>query len=183
MDTVTLQTTVPVLDHGSVRLVSYSGLDNDTIDADLTVFTFDVKAPIFVLAQWSDILVPQYKVSEHWYTPELLQISTRPAVEGFAGVVSPVSVIQSVISMQSRQAHEVYDVLVKKGCPAELARGVLPLNTYCYAYYSTNASSLVTFLRNALLSSKGVSHERSAYAEAILSIVRDLSPRWVSDFT
>ena len=165
---------VTVLDYGLVRLVGHTRPASVPFDLD-HVFTFEVKAPLSVLAQW--LPTSALDLSSHRYIPEMTNISEGVVSDAFTGEPALASVIQSVINMQTRQALEVYEVLLKKGCPVDLAKLVLPLSTYGYSTYTSTLHSLIEFFE--LATSLPALSEKRLYAAAILSIVKSLAPELV----
>jgi thymidylate synthase (FAD) len=179
-------------DEGSDRkLINYLMKNRHTTPFESVQFTFEVKAPIFVFRQWHrhrtfsyNELSARYKeLPAEYYVAELDQITTQSTDNKQMRTDeqhSMAATIREVIRTQSRQAHEVYHVLIKKGCPRELARSVLPVNTYSHMFCSVNLHNLFGFLRLRLHSH--AQYEIRVYAEAMLKLIEPFVPVAVAAF-
>lgn len=129
------------------------------------VFTFDVKAPLFVARQWFRHRIGsfneeslRYCIAERdFYIPDDLSETARTAWKA-----------------QNYQQFDYYDWWIKQGMPKEQARAILPVGIYTKFYWTVNGSSLINFLR--LRMDKKAQFEIRQYANAILHLVRDVAP-------
>lgn len=125
---------------------------------------FEVKAPIFVVRQWfrhrtANILEKsgRYSILEpEFYIPEVDYI------------------IRSKIMDTCEHARYVYEKLINNGTKAELARIVLPLNTYTEFIWKIDLRNLFHFLD--MRNTRHAQFEIRKYAEAILSILNEEFP-------
>jgi thymidylate synthase (FAD) len=119
-----------------------------------SVFTFHVKAPIFVVRQWQRHRIATYneksgrfvKMGHSLYLPEGDAIRKRE--EGmYIPFNSPhlESEILSLIVESYNKSFITYERLLDMGVARELARIVLPLGTYTTFYFTINARSLMNF--------------------------------------
>jgi len=123
-----------------------------------SVFTFYVKAPIFVwrehmrhrIASYNEesgryrILEPEFYIPDN--QRKLLQIG-KPG----AYIFEPGSEEQTAITMVNyrkacKESYMAYDEMVRHGVAREVARGVLPVTIYSSAYVTINSRSLMNFL-------------------------------------
>ncbi len=158
---------INVLNHGSVRLVEHMGSDLSVVrsarvsynadwrggdDAKLigyliknrhtspfesVVFTFEVKAPIFVFRQWhrhrtwsfNEVSARYSELPEEYYIPEVSQITTQSASNKQMRtdeIHEDAEMYQNLISLSCDHSFKVYKEMLTAGIPRELARGVLP---------------------------------------------------------
>ncbi len=215
---------IPVLDHGFVRLVDHMGSDlsiaraarvsyeaawragEDTgSDAKLirylwkhqhstpfeaVTFTFEVKAPIFVLRQWHrhrtwsyNELSGRYReLPEEAYVPDPALIGQQSASSKQARDV----VAQSAATLAEREtqatamrqshaaAFQTYRDLLEAGWPREIARSVLPVATYSHMFATVDLLNLLRFL--TLRCDPHAQYEIRVYADAMLRLIRDVVP-------
>jgi len=72
------------------------------------------------------------------------------------------------------EAYEDYKRLISFGIAKEMARMILPVNTYTEYYWTVNARSLMNFL--SLRCGEDAQWEIRQYAEAIRDIFKDIMP-------
>ena len=173
------------------KLIRYLLANKHTSPFEAVTFTFDVKAPIFVFRQWhrhrtwsfNEVSARYAELPEEFYVPALEQITT-----------------QSVSNKQMRtaQQHEhakdwsmlirahcegsfgLYRSMLADGVPRELARGVLPVNTYSHMFATVDMHNLFHFLRLRLHAH--AQYEIRVYAEAMLSLIEPVAPVAVEAF-
>lgn len=179
-------------DEGSdKRLINYLMRNRHTTPFESVTLTFEVKAPIFVFRQWhrhrtfsyNEVSARYTSLPAEYYVPEVDQITTQSTSnkQMRTDEQHPIaSAMQELIRTQSRQAHEVYHVLIKKGCPRELARSVLPVNTYSHMFATVNLHNLFAFIRLRIHSH--AQYEIRVYAEAMLKLVEPIVPVAVAAF-
>ena len=76
--------------------------------------------------------------------------------------------IQQLIKVQNASAFDIYNELLEKGCPRELARSVLPVSTYSHMFATMNLHNLFRFLAERL--HPHAQYEIRVYAEAMLEL-------------
>ncbi len=215
---------IPVLDHGFVRLVDHMGSDlsiaraarvsyeaawrageDSGSDAKLirylwkhqhstpfeaVTFTFEVKAPIFVLRQWHrhrtwsyNELSGRYReLPEEAYVPDPALIGQQSASSKQARDL----VAQSAATLAEREtqvaamrqshaaAFQTYRDLLEAGWPREIARSVLPVATYSHMFATVDLLNLLRFL--TLRCDPHAQYEIRVYADAMLRLIRDVVP-------
>ena len=82
--------------------------------------------------------------------------------------------IQDAIIKSCENAFSEYRAMLREGCPRELARGVLPLNTFTKFFFTMDLHNLAHFLHLRL--SDHAQYEIRVYAEAILKLITPLVP-------
>lgn len=98
------------------------------------VFTFRVKAPLFVIAQWK-----RHRIAS-WNQESFRYSNAKP--EFYVPVDDP----GQHIEYESQAAYAVYELLRGRGYPKEKARMVLPQNMYSEFLWTINVRSLMNFL-------------------------------------
>jgi thymidylate synthase (FAD) len=88
--------------------------------------------------------------------------------------------IQDDIKFYCTQVHKAYKSLLEQGCPRELARGVLPMNTYTHFFGTVNLHNLFHFIKLRL--HEHAQYEIRVYAQALLDLIRSVVPVSVAAF-
>ena len=174
-----------------IKLLDYLIKNKHTSPFESCVFTFEVKAPIFVLRQWhrhrtwsfNEISARYAQLPEEYYVPELEQITTQSASNKQMRTDEQhlnATAIRTVISETNRTAFEEYHWLIEQGCPRELARSVLPVGTYSHMFATVDLHNLMHFLKLRLHSHS--QYEIRVYAEAMLKLIEPIVPHSVAAF-
>lgn len=167
------------------KLIDYLVRNRHTSPFECVQFTFEVKAPIFVFRQWhrhrtqsiNEISARYSELPEEYYIPELSQITTQSASnkQMRTDVEHPQSAaIQDLISRQCQMSFSAYRSLIDMGTPRELARGVLPVNTYSKMFTTMNLHNLAHFLKLRL--HEHSQYEIRVYAQAMLELIEPIVP-------
>ena len=167
------------------KLIDYLVRNHHTSPLECVQFTFEVKAPIFVFRQWhrhrtwsfNEVSARYSELPEEFYVPEASQITTQSASnkQMRTDVEHPRSIaLQTVIRQACEQAFRAYHVMLKEGCPRELARGVLPVNTFSHMFATVDLHNLAHFLRLRL--HKHSQYEIRVYAQAMLELIEPIVP-------
>jgi thymidylate synthase (FAD) len=154
-------------------------------------FTFEVKAPIFVFRQWhrhrtwsyNEMSARYTELPDEFYVPEPCQITTQSKSnkQSRTDEQHPHALrIAGDIAVTCEAAFAVYKKMMDQGCPRELARGVLPLNTYSRMFATVNLHNLFHFLKLRL--HEHAQYEIRVYAEAMLQLIEEYVPVSVSAF-
>lgn len=173
------------------KLINYLVKNRHTSPFESVTFTFEVKAPIFVLRQWmrhrvwsfNEISARYSVLPEEFYTPELDQITTQSTSNKQMRtdeVSANAGFIRDHIQMHSGSAFHTYRLLIEKGCPRELARTVLPVGTYSHMFANVNLLNLMKFLQLRL--HEHAQYEIRVYAEAMLELITPIVPVAVAAF-
>lgn len=153
------------------------------------VFTFHVKAPLFVTRQWFRHRIGSFNEisqrytevkEEEFYVPDNVRANIsedrQKSVE-----VEDTALLQSIkesIQKACEESYKVYKELLNKGVARELARVVLPLSTYTQFYWTVNARSLMNFL--SLRADSHAQWEIQQYALVMAEFFKETCP-WTYD--
>jgi thymidylate synthase (FAD) len=164
------------------KLIHYLMRNRHTSPFESVHLTFEVKAPIFVFRQWhrhrtwsyNEVSARYTALPEEYYVPEPDQIGMQSksnkqmrTLEEREDAVEVAEYIDTACSM----SHAHYKKLIERGIPRELARGVLPMNTYSTMFATVNLHNLFHFLR--LRMHEHAQYEIRVYAEAILQLLEE----------
>lgn len=123
-----------------------------------SVFTFYVKAPIFVWREHMRHRIASYNeesgryrvLEPEFYIPnadrKLLQIGKPGAYVFEQGSEEQTAITMVNYRRSCNEAYMAYDEMIRHGVAREVARGVLPVTIYSSAYVTINARSLMNFL-------------------------------------
>jgi thymidylate synthase (FAD) len=167
------------------KLIDYLVKNRHTSPFESVAFTFEVKAPIFVFRQWhrhrtwsfNEISARYSELPEEFYIPEVSQITTQSASnkQMRTEVEHPhAAELQDLISHSCQTSFNVYKGLLKSGAPRELARGVLPVNTFSRMFATVDLHNLLHFLKLRL--HEHAQYEIRVYAEAMLELITPIVP-------
>jgi len=173
------------------KLLNYLVKNKHTSPFESCIFTFEVKAPIFVLRQWmrhrtwsfNEISARYAELPEEFYVPELSQITGQakdnkqmrtdeqhPQAQKFA----------DLMQAQNTDTFHLYQSMIKQGCPRELARSILPVGTYSHMFATVDLHNLMHFLKLRLHSH--AQYEIRVYGEAMLKLIEPIVPYSVKAF-
>ena len=167
------------------KLINYLVKNKHTTPLECVQFTFEVKLPIFVARQWirhrtwgfNEISGRYAELPEEFYIPEVSQItgqSTSNKQMRTDEQHPQAELIQRMISAQCESAFHTYHQLLAIGTPRELARGVLPLNTFTHWFCTVDLHNLAHFLNLRL--HPHAQFEIRVYAEALLQLIEPIVP-------
>ena len=175
------------------KLIRYLLKNRHTTPFESVVFTFDVKAPIFVYRQWHRHRTQAYnemsarytELPEEFYIPKLEQIgiqseSSKQAREFFDITEADPLLIKdrekeiNMYRYACTHAFRIYRKLLAAGWPRELARMVLPLSTYSVMFATVNLHNLFGYL--SLRNHGHAQYEIRVYAQAMLELIEPLVP-------
>lgn len=170
------------------RLINYLWKNKHTSPFEAVQFTFEVKAPIFVLRQWhrhrtwsyNEISARYAQLPEEYYVPdvELITTQSKDNKQMRTNEVHPqAEELQRFIRLQNAASHREYKALIELGCPRELARTVLPVGTYSHMFGSVNLANLFRFID--LRIHEHAQYEIRVYAEAMLELIEPVVPEAV----
>lgn len=176
-------------DEGSdERLIKFLMRNGHTSPFESVVFTFEVKAPIFVVRQWhrhrtqsyNEISARYTELDEGFYVPDAANIGIQSKKNKQAREIG-LSVddlrdahVREVLEDSHEKAFEVYKHLLGAKVPRELARSVLPVAAYTRMFTTVNLHNLFRFLHERL--SPNAQYEIRCYAEAILNLISEICP-------
>ncbi|HCI29944.1 MAG TPA: FAD-dependent thymidylate synthase [Fervidobacterium sp.] len=149
------------------------------------VFTFHVKAPLFVTRQWFRHRIGSFNEisqrytevkEEEFYIPKNVRVNIPEDRQKTMEIDDNelLETIENQIEKTCEESYRVYKNLLSKGVARELARIVLPLSTYTQFYWTVNARSLMNFL--SLRADSHAQWEIQQYALAIASFFKETCP-------
>lgn len=173
------------------KLISYLMKNRHTSPFESVTFTFEVKAPIFVYRQWhrhrtwafNEISARYAELPEEFYVPDQDKITTQSVnnkQQRTSDELATAEHCRALIKDQCERAFRAYHSLLESGCPRELARGVLPVNTYSKMFATVNLHNLMGFLR--LRDHSHAQYEIQVYAQAMLELITPIVPECVKAF-
>ncbi len=148
------------------------------------VFTFHVKAPLFVARQWFRHRLGSYnevsgrytEIADEFYLPDNIRVNDKEDKQKSVIVDSPEALNQMRELMEAsyKVSYNAYLKMLEMGIAKEEARIVLPLSTYTQWYWTVNFRSLMNFLN--LRADSHAQFEIQQYALAIAKLVKTYIP-------
>lgn len=176
------------------KLINYLLKNRHTTPFEAMVFTFEVKAPIFVFRQWhrhrmwsyNEVSARYTELPEEMHVPEVGSYGTQSASnkqmrdvnEDFDLAKESCWQIEQAAVMNA--AYTIYRKHIAEGMPRELARTVLPLATYSRMFGTVNLHNLFHFI--GLRSDKHAQREIRVYSDALLELAGNVAPHSVAAF-
>jgi thymidylate synthase (FAD) len=181
----------PRLDGSDEKLIHYLVKNRHTSPFEAVQFTFDIKCPIFVARQWhrhrtwayNEVSARYAELPAEFYVPAVEAITTQGTGNKQMRTTeqhAEAETLQTIISISCHNAFLIYNRMLEMGCPRELARGVLPLNTYTHYFGTVDLHNLFHFLRLRL--HEHAQMEIRVYAEAMLELITPIVPVAVAAF-
>lgn len=184
-------------DQGSdQRLIDYLWKNQHTSPFESVEFQFEVYAPIFVARQWmrhrtwsyNEVSGRYTELPKCYYIPELENIGTQHKNNKQAREFNPLDETaknfrkHEIRSLKSRcaDAFKCYHELLNSGWPRELARMVLPINTYTHFFAKVDLHNLFRFIN--LRNHEHSQYEIQVYAEAIEELIEPIVPVCMQTF-
>lgn len=173
------------------KLIHYLMRNKHTSPFESVTFTFEVKAPIFVLRQWmrhrswsyNEVSARYSELPEEFYVPSPDQITTQSASNKQMRtneVNSCAPVARGSMESCMQECFALYHDLLSQDVPRELARIVLPVATYSHMFATVDLHNLFHFLRLRL--HEHSQYEIRVYAEAMLKLIEPIVPVSVAAF-
>lgn len=172
------------------RLIKYLWKNAHTSPFEAVTFTFEVKAPIFVFRQWhrhrtwsyNELSARYRELPEEFYLPDVESIGQQAKKNKQARESVELTLVErrfretelELARTVCREAFRCYHHLIAKGWPRELARSVLPVNTYSHMFATVDLLNLLKFL--TLRVHEHAQYEIRVYAEAMRELARAVAP-------
>lgn len=166
------------------RIVRYMMKHRHGTPFEHSVFTFRVRAPIFVVREWMRHRMGSYNEMSlrytesdgEFYVPSILRQPTESNRQGSIDMApSPLEEkYRKVMTLTMENSVAVYDFLVRSGVANEVARMVLPLSVYTEFVWTVNARALMNFL--SLRMGIDAQVEIREYAGRIMEIFEEQMP-------
>tara|TARA_B100000242_G_C43023550_1_gene476489 strand:- start:684 stop:1604 length:921 start_codon:yes stop_codon:yes gene_type:complete len=183
-------------------LINYLLSHRHSTPFEMNEIKLHIKLPIFVARQWirhRTANVNEYSarysvLDNEFYIPEKRNIKSQSKInnQGRDSEVKNSDQIKKMLLTNSKKNFEIYNLLLnedkhgnvitkeKEGIARELARMVLPLNTYTQWYWKIDLHNLMHFL--SLRFDKHAQYEIRVYAELILKIMKKWVPHTYDAF-
>ena len=177
------------------KLTDYLYRNGHTSPFEHVVFTFRVKAPIFVFRQWhrhrtwsfNEVSARYTELSEEFYVPAVGDVGYQDGKNHQARTT--LDVIDAEEEDRDLEvgrfmwninaaAFDAYRQLLKDGVPRELARTVLPVATYSEMFATIDLHNLLKFISER--SSEHAQYEIRVYSDAMLELVEPIVPAAVA---
>ncbi len=151
---------------GDKRLIELLMMNGHESPFEHIVFTFQIKAPIFVARQWFRHRIGSFMERSGRYTKfdEEFYLPSDERASGYS----------EIMKSQMHAAFETYHKLLQSGVKKEVARMVLPMSLYTQWYWTVNVRSLMNFLN--LRADKHAQYEIQQYALAVASFFKESCP-------
>lgn len=169
------------------RLISYLWQHRHTTPFEAVTFTFEVYAPIFVFRQWHrhrtwsyNELSARYRpLSEVFYVPAPEQVGIQSSDNKQGRILTDTNIAiraeeVEMLRASCKASFMTYHTLLEAGWPRELARSVLPVNTYSHMFATVDLLNLLKFL--TLRCDDHAQYEIRVYAKAMRDLVRPVVP-------
>lgn len=175
------------------KLINYLIKNKHTSPFESVTFTFDIKCPMFVARQWhrhrtwayNEISARYSQLPEEFYVPEphLIGVQSKdnkqmreviPKHEMTLDQIMDAEHVCSLIRLNNEKAFTMYNRLIERGVPRELARSVLPVGTYTHYFGTVNLHNLMHFIK--LRNHSHAQYEIRVYAEAMLQLIEPVVP-------
>lgn len=167
------------------RLTRYLVKHRHTTPLEFCQIRYYMKMPISVARQLirhrtasvNEISLRYVKATREFYVPEIdrckKQSTTNKQGSSDELVDDPEWVRRCFFAI-GNEAFDVYEALVNEGLSLEIARNVLPLGTYTEWYFQQDLHNLLHLFR--LRRHEHAQYETRVYADAMLSLVREIFP-------
>lgn len=179
------------LDQGNdERLIRYLLRNQHSTPFEAVTFTFEVVAPLFVLRQWhrhrtwsyNEVSARYTELPELYYSPDPRHIGVQSTTNKQARDIHEMTLEElksrdeQILAFERHcdSAFVLYRLLMDTGWPRELARCVLPLNTYSAMFATVNLHNLLHFL--GLRLHEHAQYEIRMYAGALEHLAERVVP-------
>jgi thymidylate synthase (FAD) len=164
------------------KLIKYLLINKHTSPFEHVVFTFHIKAPIFVTRQWmrhrtwsyNEISYRYTEAPDEFFLPHTWRKQAHVNKQGSLGEVEEQQVCNEIAIQSYRDAMSSYERLIKLGVGREQARAVLPVSLYTQFYATVNLHNLLHFI--TLREDAHAQQEIQVYGTALRSIVSPIVP-------
>lgn len=165
-------------------LIKYLYSHEHTTPFEMVTFKFHIKAPLFVVRQWQrhrmscfNEISGRYSVIENsfWYPEEFRKqavINKQSSSDGIEYQINQDLLYE--YKLVATECYNFYDKLLNSGVSREMARTILPLNTYTEFYWKIDLHNLLRFIK--LRNDKHAQEEIRLYAYELKKIVKEYCP-------
>ena len=170
-----------------VGLINFLMRERHTSPFELVQVKLGVMLPIFVAREWMRHRTQSFNEMSSRYThmPRLFYVPAREDIrvqKGKPGAYyyetmesdNDAKVTMATIHRASHTAFDDYEIMLANGVAKEVARLVLPVNTYSKMVWKTNLRALMNFL--SLRNHDRAQREIRVYAEAMEEMAMSVAP-------
>lgn len=150
------------------KLIRHLLIQGHRTPFEAMVFTFDIKAPIFIARQWMRHRIGSLSEESLRYCTAEPEFYESMCLEGAMGEQA------WMWRNHNEAAMELYHACLRQGVAKEQARAVLPLGLYTKWYWTVNGSALLNFLN--VRTDEHAQREMQSYAWAIHGHVSKVAP-------
>ena len=180
------------------KLIHYLIKNKHTSPLESVQFTFDIKCPLFIARQWhrhrtwsyNEISARYSELPEEYYVPDPTIIGIQSSTNKQMRIIEEkfidekfdeATIVDAMIIREAcRASFKEYHKLLLRGVPRELARGVLPMNTYTHFFGTVDLHNLLHFI--TLRSHSHAQWEIQQYANALLELITPIVPVTVAAY-
>ncbi|WP_062211245.1 FAD-dependent thymidylate synthase [Demequina oxidasica] len=174
----------------SAGLINYLMRDRHGSPFEHNSMTFYVQAPIFVFREFMRHRIASYNEESGryrnlrpvFYTPaperKLVQVGKPGAYSFEDGTAEQHALADAEIRSSCTHAYEAYRRMLDAGIAREVARAVLPVNTYSSMYVTMNARALMNFL--SLRTTREGTHFPSFPQREIEMVAEQMEDEWAN---
>jgi thymidylate synthase (FAD) len=170
------------------KLFKYLLYHRHTSPFEMVEFAFRVKAPIFVFRQWMRHRVAEYnewsarysEMREEFYIPAHWRVQDkRNKQASHVGELNHAE-LSAQLEAQCNAAYQLYEQMLSQGVARELARMILPVNTYSVMMMKMNAHALMHFIE--LRAAPDAQYEIREYARLLYEEFFKPALPWTAEF-
>ena len=181
------------------KLINYLMKNKHTSPFESVNFTFDIKAPFFVVRQmhrhrtwsWNEISARYSMLPEEYYIPNLGTYGTQNAsnkqMRDIINIhnITEEQALKEIEWEREQREHMInsfslYHKHIDEGMPRELARIVLPMATYTHMFGTVDLMNLFKFIQ--LRVHDHSQYEIQVYATARLELIEQIVPEATNAF-
>lgn len=156
------------------KLLKYLYKNEHMTPFEMVVFTFEIKAPLFVARQWFRHRAGSFneqsgRYSEfeaEYYMPESFFTQDKKNKQGSGEIMRDIEDQKLMYKSQMDRLFNVYKGMLNDGMSKEQARFILPMSTYTKFIWKVDLRNLLHFLH--LRTDEKAQWEIRQYAEAIV---------------
>lgn len=167
------------------KLIGYLWRNKHTSPFEAVEFQWEIKCPIFIARQWhrhrtqsyNEVSARYTELPEEFYVPSKEQVTTQSTSNKQMRTELPNKDAYEFINLLEQhcsRAFTLYQHFLAQGIPRELARSVLPLNTYTRFFAKMSLRNLFHFLELRL--HPHAQYEIRVYAEAMFNMAYQIAP-------
>jgi thymidylate synthase (FAD) len=171
---------------GNEKLINYLMREKHTSPFEQPAMVFEVKAPIMVFREWhrhrtgklNEMSGRYAQLQREFYVPDLHRVQTQSKAnkQGSGESIDPIAakIFCDEVKRVCNAAFDLYEEALEQGIAKELARLVLPVNTYSKMVFQCDMHNWMNFLR--LRCDTKAQFEIRQYAGRIYNVMQEAFP-------